>query len=103
MKVNQQSVLEPMENLKKSFSDKFLEKIQELGFVLPVNDEKFYLVFKPENKKAAFVQYKDRDSIAVSELMVLDYNFLSLRTKEVIEEDCNEGQTIWILKDLHDK
>ena len=92
-----------MENLKNTFSDKFLDRVQELGYVLPVNDEKFYLVLKSKNNEAAFVQYKGKDSITVSELIVRDYNFLSLKTKEVIEEDCNEGQVIWILKNLYDK
>ena len=103
MKVNLQSVLEPMENLKRSFSNKFLERVQELGSILPINDEKFYLVFNSYNSEAAFIQYKGKDSIAVSELAVLDYSFLKLKTKEVIEEGCNEGDTIWILKNLHDK
>lgn len=89
-----------MENLKRSFSDKFLEKVLQLGEIFPVNDEKFRVVFRPENNKAAFIYYKGKDSIAVTALKVNNYQPLNFQTDELIEDSCNEGEAIWILKNL---
>lgn len=89
-----------MENLKKCFSNKFLERVLELGYVLPINDEKFYLVFtNTNNNKAAFID-KVNKSIAITELTVLDHNNLTLEHKEVVNEGCNESTAIWILNKL---
>lgn len=93
-----------MENLKKSFSDKFLEKVKELGDVLPVNDEMFFIVFKPENGRAALVHYKKKDQITVDELCVNEYQPLVMHhTLNGLKEDGNEGHAIWSLKQIRDK
>lgn len=94
-----------MENLKKSFSNKFLEKVLELGEILPdYDDQFFYLLFKPNNDRAAAVHFEEKDLISVTELAVESYKPLEINcTYDGLEEEGNEGNAIWTLKLLHDK
>lgn len=96
-----QSVLKPMENLKRSFSEKFLEYVKSIGSILAINDESFYIVFNSRNNRAAFVKFKGKEEITVKSMTVKNYDFLTFDTdNEITETNCNEGHALWILKSL---